>query len=82
LEAMCHKQTDDGRVVYITCIPTTCCGEIFKVHNVEIAHMTLTRPLRKHSLITRLRLCMADTCTKFEVSSVSRCGEITWGVKF
>jgi len=25
----CHKQTDDGRVVYITCIPTTCCGEIF-----------------------------------------------------
>jgi len=27
--AMCHKQTDDGRIVYITCIPTTCCGEIF-----------------------------------------------------
>ena len=26
----CHKQTDDGRVVYITCIPTTCCGKIFK----------------------------------------------------
>ena len=25
----CRKQTDDGRVVYITCIPTTCCGEIF-----------------------------------------------------
>jgi len=25
----CHKQTDDGRIVYITCIPTTCCGEIF-----------------------------------------------------
>jgi len=25
----CHKQTDDGRVVYITCIPMTCCGEIF-----------------------------------------------------
>ena len=23
------KKTDDGRVVYITCIPTTCCGEIF-----------------------------------------------------
>ena len=23
------KQTDDGRIVYITCIPTTCCGEIF-----------------------------------------------------
>ena len=25
----CHKQTDDGRIVYITSIPTTCCGEIF-----------------------------------------------------
>ena len=23
------KQTDDGQIVYITCIPTTCCGEIF-----------------------------------------------------
>ena len=29
LDAMCHKQTDDGRVVYITCIPTTCCCGIF-----------------------------------------------------
>ena len=27
----------------ITCIPTTCCGEIFYVHNVEIAHVTLTK---------------------------------------
>jgi len=26
LSYTCHKQTDDGRVVYITCIPTTCCG--------------------------------------------------------
>ena len=25
---------------------------------------------------------MADPCTKFEVSSVSRWGDITWGVKF
>jgi len=25
----CYKQTDDGRFVYITCIPTTSCGEIF-----------------------------------------------------
>jgi len=29
LSFRCHKQTDDGQVVYITCIPTTCCGEIF-----------------------------------------------------
>ena len=26
----CHKQTDDCQVVYITCIPTTCCGESFQ----------------------------------------------------
>ena len=25
---------------------------------------------------------MPDPCTKFEVSSVSRCGDITWGAKF
>ena len=41
---MCHKQTDHGRLLDITCIPTTCCGEIFYVHNVEIAHVTLTMP--------------------------------------
>jgi len=35
-----NKPTTD-RVVDIICIPTTCCGEIFKVHNVEIDHMTL-----------------------------------------
>ena len=34
------------------------------------------------SVITRLRLHMADPCTKFEASTVSRCGDITWGVKF
>jgi len=44
LSYRCYKQTDDGRVVYITCIPTTCCDEIFLVHNVEIAHMTLNMP--------------------------------------
>jgi len=40
------------------------------------------RPLMEHSLITRLRLRMADPCTKFEVYSISRCGDFTWGVKF
>jgi len=43
LPQMCHKQTDDGPLVDITCIPTTCCGEI-EVHNLEIAHVTLTTP--------------------------------------
>ena len=44
LPCRCHTETDHGRVVDITCIPTTCWGEIFKVHNVEIAHVTLTTP--------------------------------------
>ena len=56
LSYRCHKQTDHGRVVDITCIPTTCCGEIFEVHNVEIAHVTLTTPtsetLTHHKTIT------------------------------
>ena len=82
LSYRCHKQTDDGRVVYITCIPTTCGGEIFQVHNVEIAHVTLTTPTWEHLLITRLRLHMADQCTKFEVYSVSRCRDISHSVKF
>ena len=45
LSQMCQKQADDGRLVDITsftCIPTTCCDEIF--HNLEIAHVTLTTP--------------------------------------
>jgi len=36
----------------------------------------------EHSFITRPRLRMADPCTKFEVSSRSRRGDFTWGVKF
>ena len=35
---------------------------------------------KKHCI--RLRIHMADQCTEFDVSSVSRCGDITWGVKF
>jgi len=38
--------------------------------------------LLTYSLITRLRLRMADPSTKFEVSSVSRCEDITGDVKF
>jgi len=29
-QAMCHKQTDDGRVVYITCIPTLAVAKFSK----------------------------------------------------
>jgi len=69
LSCRCHEQTDQGRVVDITSIPTTCCGEIFFVHNVKIARVTLTTPtsgtLTHHKT---KRLHMADPCTKFEVS--------------
>ena len=37
---------------------------VAKVHNVEIAHVTLTTPTWENSLITRLRLHMADLCTR------------------
>jgi len=36
----------------------------------------------ERSLITRLRLHVAGPCTKFEVSSISRCGDISQGVTF
>ena len=29
LSYMCHKQTDEVRVVDNTCVPTTCCGKVF-----------------------------------------------------
>jgi len=75
--------TNDGRVVCITCIPTTCCGEIFEVRNVQIAHVTLTTPIREHSLITRLRLRMADPCklTKSDVSRFTRYEAMNGGAK-
>jgi len=33
-----------NRPTMVTCIPTTCCGEIFYVHNAEIAYVTMTTP--------------------------------------
>jgi len=62
LSYRCHKQTDHGGVVEITCIPTTCSGEIFLS---TMLTWPWPRPHREHSLITRLRLHMADPCTKF-----------------
>jgi len=66
--------------------PTTvelCISPVYRRLAVEkLLTWPWPRPLRKHLLITRLRLCMANTCTKFEVSSVGRCGEITRGIKF
>jgi len=55
---------------------------INKPTTVELCILPVYRRLREHSLITRLRLHTADPCTKFEVSSVSRCGDFTWGAKF
>jgi len=66
--------------VDITCIPTTCCVS-FKSTMLKLLTWPWPRPLREHSLITRLRPHMTDPCTKFKVSSIS-CGDITRGVKF
>jgi len=78
---MCHKQTDHGRVVDITFIPTTCCGEIFWVHNVEIAHVTLTTLLSGNFFIGRVGLAIVSQCTKFEVSIGSPVTKVLMAVK-
>jgi len=44
---MCHKQTDDGRLVDITCIPTTSCGD---------------RPMQL-CVIASFRLTISDRCS-------------------
>jgi len=55
--------------VDITCIPTTCCGE---VHNVEIAQVKLTTPLSGKIFIGRVGLAVVNQRTKFEVSRFTR----------
>jgi len=54
----------------------------FLVYNVEIAHVTLTTPTQGTLTHHKTKTSHDRPCTKFEVSSVSRCGDITWGVKF
>ena len=49
--------------------PTTCCGEIFKVQNVEMSHMTVTTPTWEAA------------GTKFKVFSFSRPRDISGGRK-
>jgi len=48
----------------------------------EYLALLQARTWLSRALVIRLRLHMADPCTKFEVSSVIRCGDITWGLKF
>jgi len=80
LISVINKPTTVELYISVTCIPTTCCGEIFLVHNVEIAHVTVTTPIREHSLITRLRLRMADSFTKYLKSLALAVAEILHGM--
>ena len=52
--------------------------------NVEMGHVTLTTPTwgQLGIVIRRLILHVANSCTEFEVSSCSRCSDISVGVKF
>jgi len=77
---MCNAQADFDEFVDHSNTPTTWCGKVFKVQNIEIAHVTLTASIRGQSVITRLILNMANPGTKFEVSSLSRSGDILKGV--
>ena len=49
--------------------------------NVEMGHVTPTMPTQ--GIVTiRLALYVANTCTKFEVSSCNRCRDTSGGIKF
>ena len=78
----CHKQTDDVELCISPVYRRLAVAKFSKSTMYNLLTWPWPCPLREHSLITRLRLHMADPCTKSEVSSVSRCGYITWGVKF
>ena len=52
--------------------PTTCCGDIFKVQNVEITYLTLTTPFSVMIFIGRVELAMVNLYTKFKVSRCTR----------
>ena len=56
-----HKLTVDEFVDHSS-TPTTWCGEVLYVQNVEITHLILTTP-------TRLMVHTANRCTKSDVSS-------------
>ena len=77
-----HKQTDDVELCISPVYRRLALAKFSKSTMWKLLTWPWPRPLRELSLITRRRLCMADPCTKFEVSSISRCGEITRGVKF
>ena len=51
---------------------TTCCSEMFEVHNTETAHVTLTTPRSGKIFIDRVGLATVSQCTKFEVSRFTR----------
>ena len=78
----CHKQTDDVELCISPVYRRLAVAKFSKSTMLKLLTWPWPRPLREHSLISRLRLHMSDPCTKSEVSSVSRCGDITWGVKF
>ena len=70
-----HKLTVD-EFADCTNTPTTCCGEIFYVHNVEIAHVTLTTPTQ--GSVSQHKANTSHDQPAFEVSSLI-CSEILHG---
>ena len=64
----CHKQTDDGRVVYITCIPTTCCGEIILSPRCRNCLRDPDHAPFRKDFSSAGGTCYVSQCTKFEVS--------------
>jgi len=57
--------------VDVTCIPTTCCGEIFEVHNVEIAHVTMTTSIYSRAVELGLKT-RNGTCDQLSSTRTGR----------
>ena len=76
-----HKLTVD-EFADNTCTPTTCSGEIFKVHNVEITHVTLITPTYGTASHHKANTSHGLYGVQNVVSSFSCSGDITQGVKF
>ena len=77
----CHKQTDDGRVVYITCIPTTCCGEIILSPRCRNCLRDPDHAPFRKDFSSAGGTCYVSQCTKFEVSRFTRYEAVNGGAK-
>ena len=86
LSHWCHKQTDDGRVVYITGLYT---DDLLWRNYLSPQYRNCSRD-PDHAHLGSTHSSQYEDFTwptrvqnlKSLLSSISRCGDITWGAKF